>query len=187
MITTNYEPSQKTRKLDPILLEDRMSRYLKNINSASERAFKNIQQNDIILLKNTSNIFFLNKIYEKKLFYAYFYDLDNQKINIKFEIEQIEKIIFVDHFKIFDYTNQKKDDLIKLKTDSIVYIWSNDEKIIVKVLEININKENILNSACIGIVMNNLKNNQKYSLLNNVIFKFKNIDKAFHTDLFVRI
>jgi hypothetical protein len=179
MITHNYEPPQKSIKLDPSISEDRLNRYLKNINNASERAFKNIQQNDIILLKNTSNIFFLDNIYEKKLFSAYFYDLDNKKIYIKFEIEQIEKIIFVDNFEKFDYINQKKEDLYKLDVDNIVCIWSNNEKIIVRVLEINVDKINILNSTCIGIVINLLKNNQKYNLLNNVIFKFNNIDEIF--------
>ena len=183
MITTNYEPSQKNRKLDPILLEDRMSRYLKNINNASERAFMNIQQNDIILLKDTSNIFFLDKIYENILFSAYFYDFDNRKIYIRFEIEQIEKIIFVDNFEKFDYINQKKEDLYKLDVNNVVYIWSNNEKIIVKVLEINIDKKNILNSTCIGVVMNNLKNNKRYNLLNNVIFKFNNINEVFYANI----
>jgi len=175
MITYNYER--------PILLEKKMSLYLKNKNNAYERAFKNIQQNDIILLKDTSNIFFLYKIYEKKLFSAYFYDLDNQKIYIKFEIEQIEKIIFVDNFEKFDFINQKKKNLYKLDVDNVVCIWSNNEKIIVRVLEINIDKKNILNSTCIGVVMNHLKNNHKYSLLNNVIFKFNNIEKVFYANI----
>lgn len=183
MITYNYERPQKNIKLDSILLEEKMSLYLKNRNNAYERSFKNIQQNDIILLKNTSNIFFLDKIYEKKLFSGYFYDFDNQKIYIKFEIEQIEKIIFVDNFETFDYINQKKEELFKLDVNNIVYIWSNYEKIIVKVLEINIDKKNILNSTCIGVVMNHLKNNHKYSLLNNVIFKFNNIEKVFYANI----
>lgn len=183
MNINNYEPLQKNIKLDHIIKQDKISYYLNNINDASERDFKNIQQNDIILLKDTSNIFFLDKIYEKKLFSAYFYDLDNQKIYIKFEMEQIEKIIFVDNFKKFNYINQKKEGLFNLNVNDVVCIWSNNEKIIVRLLEINIDKKNILNSTCIGIVMNYLKNNQKYSLLNNVIFKFENIDEIFYANI----
>ena len=69
MIKNNYESQLKNIQIDDKFLEKKQSLLLENKNNASIRAFNNIQRKDIILLKDVSNIFFLEKIYDKKLEY----------------------------------------------------------------------------------------------------------------------
>jgi len=183
MITNNDMYQTKKIIIDDTFLEKKKSLLLENKNNASIRAFNNIQNKDIILLKDVSNIFFLEKIYDKNLFLAYFNDLNGEMVYFKFEKENIDKIIFVDNSIKINCFNPNIHDLQKLDVNDIVCIWSNNEKIKIKILEIIFNEKNILNSICIGIVMNQLKNNQRYNLLNNVFFKFKNIYKIFNTKI----
>ena len=70
-----------------------------------------------------------------------------------------------------------------MNVNDVVCIWSNNEKINIKILEIILDKQNFLKSICIGIVMNQLKNNQKYNLLNNIFFRFENIFEIFHANI----
>ena len=70
MIKNNYESQLKNIQIDDKFLEKKQSLLLENKNNASIRAFNNIQRKEIILLKGVSNIFFLENIYDKKLFLA---------------------------------------------------------------------------------------------------------------------
>ena len=183
MIKNNYESQLKNIQIDDKFLEKKKSLLLENKNNASIRAFNNIQRKDIILLKDVSNIFFLEKIYDKKLFLAFFNDFNGERVYIKLEKENIDKIIFVDNSLKINYFNHLLRDLNLLNVNDVVCIWSNNEKINIKILEIILDKQNILNSICIGIVMNQLKNNQKYNLLNNIFFRFENIFEIFHANI----
>ena len=183
MIKNNYESKSKNKPVDDKFLEKKKSLLLENKNNASIRAFNNIQRKDIILLKDVSNIFFLEKIYDKNLFLAYFNDFNGTRVYIKLEKENIDKIIFVDNSIKINCFNPNKKDLQSLDVNDIVCIWSNNEKIIIKILETILDNKNILNSMCIGIVMNQLKNNQRYNLLNNVFFRFENIYEIFHSNI----
>lgn len=183
MITNNYESQLKNKQVDDKFLEKKKSLLLENKNNASIRAFNNIQRKDIILLKDVSNIFFLEKIYDKNLFLAYFNDFNGTRVYFKFEKENIDKIIFVDNSAEINYFNPIIQDLSSLNINDVVCIWSNNEKINIKILEIILDKQNILKSICIGIVMNQLKNNQKYNLLNNIFFRFENIFEIFHANI----
>ena len=183
MIKNNYESQLKNIQIDDKFLEKKKSLFLENKNNASIRAFNNIQRKDIILLKDVSNIFFLEKIYDKKLFLAFFNDFNGERIYIKLEKENIDKIIFVDNSLKINYFNHLLQDLNLLNINDVVCIWSNNEKINIKILEIILDNQNILNSICIGIVMNQLKNNQKYNLLNNIFFRFENIFEIFHANI----
>ena len=183
MIKNNYESHLKNIEVDDKFLEKKNALLLENKNNASIRAFNNIQRKDIILLKDVSNIFFLEKIYDKKLFLAYFNDFNGERVYIKLEKENIDKIIFVDNSLKINYFNHLLQDLHILNVKDVVCIWSNNEKINIKILEIILDKQNILKSICIGIVMNQLKNNQKYNLLNNIFFRFENIYEIFHANI----
>ena len=183
MIKNNYESQLKNIQIDDKFLEKKQSLLLENKNNASIRAFNNIQRKDIILLKDLSNIFFLEKIYDKKLFLAYFNDFNGEKVYIKLEKENIDKIIFIDNSVKINYFNHLRQDLNLLNVNDVVGIWSNNEKINIKILEIILDKQNFLKSICIGIVMNQLKNNQKYNLLNNIFFRFENIYEIFHANI----
>ena len=183
MIKNNYECQLKNLQIDDKFLEKKKSLLLENKNNASIRAFNNIQRKDIILLKDVSNIFFLEKIYDKKLFLAYFNDFNGERVYIKLEKENIDKIIFVDNSLKINYFNHLLQDLNLLNVNDVVCIWSNNEKINIKILEIMLEKQNFLKSICIGIVMNQLKNNQKYNLLNNIFFRFENIFEIFHANI----
>ena len=183
MIKNNYESQLKNIQIDDKFLEKKKSLLLENKNNASIRAFNNIQRKDIILLKDVSNIFFLEKIYDKKLFLAFFNDFNGERIYIKLEKENIDKIIFVDNSLKINFFNHLLQDLNLLNINDVVCIWSNNEKINIKILEIILDNQNILNSICIGIVMNQLKNNQKYNLLNNIFFRFENIFEIFHANI----
>ena len=183
MIKNNYESHLKNIEVDDKFLEKKNALLLENKNNASIRAFNNIQRKDIILLKDVSNIFFLEKIYDKKLFLAYFNDFNGERIYIKFEKEKIDKIIFVDNSLKINYFNHLMQDFNILNVNDVICIWSNNEKINIKILEIILDNQNILNSICIGIVMNQLKNNQKYNLLNNIFFRFENIFEIFHANI----
>ena len=183
MIKNNYESQLKNIQIDDKFLEKKKSLFLENKNNASIRAFNNIQRKDIILLKDVSNIFFLEKIYDKKLFLAFFNDFNGERIYIKLEKENIDKIIFVDNSLKINYFNHLLQDLNLLNINDVVCIWSNNEKINIKILEVILDKQNFLKSICIGIVMNQLKNNQKYNLLNNIFFRFENIFEIFHANI----
>jgi hypothetical protein len=183
MIKNNYESQLKNIQIDDKFLEKKKSLLLENKNNASIRAFNNIQRKDIILLKDVSNIFFLEKIYDKKLFLAFFNDFNGERVYIKLEKENIDKIIFVDNSLKINYFNHLLQDLNLLNVNDVVCIWSNNEKINIKILEIMLEKQNFLKSICIGIVMNQLKNNQKYNLLNNIFFRFENIFEIFHANI----
>jgi hypothetical protein len=183
MIKNNYESQLKNIQIDDKFLEKKKSLLLENKNNASIRAFNNIQRKDIILLKDVSNIFFLEKIYDKKLFLAFFNDFNGERVYIKLEKENIDKIIFVDNSLKINYFNHLLQDLNLLNVNDVVCIWSNNEKINIKILEIMLEKQNFLKSICIGIVMNQLKNNQKYNLLNNIFFRFENIFEIFHVNI----
>ena len=187
MIKNNYESQLKNIQIDDKFLEKKKSLLLENKNNASIRAFNNIQRKDIILLKDVSNIFFLEKIYDKKLFLAYFNDFNGERIYIKLEKENIDKIIFVDKSIKINYFNHLMQDLHILNVNDVICIWSNNEKINIKILEIILDNQNILNSICIGIVMNQLKNNQKYNLLNNIFFRFENIFEIFHANIQITV
>ena len=183
MITNNDMYQTKKIIIDDTFLEKKKSLLLENKNNASIRAFNNIQIKDIILLKDVSNVFYLEKIYDKNLFLAYFNDFNGTRVYIKFEKENIDKIIFIDNSIKINYFNPIIQDLNLLNVNDVVCIWSNNEKINIKILEIILDKQNILKSICIGIVMNQLKNNQKYNLLNNIFFRFENIFEIFHANI----
>jgi hypothetical protein len=183
MITNNDIYQTKKINVDDTFLEKKKSILLENKNNASIRAFNNIQRKDIILLKDVSNIFFLEKIYDKNLFLAYFNDFNGERIYIKLEKENIDKIIFIDNSLKINYFNHLIQDLNLLNVNDVVCIWSNNEKVNIKILEIMLDKQNFLKSICIGIVMNQLKNNQKYNLLNNIFFRFENIFEIFHVNI----
>jgi len=183
MITNNDIYQTKKINVDDTFLEKKKSILLENKNNASIRAFNNIQRKDIILLKDVSNIFFLEKIYDKKLFLAFFNDFNGERIYIKLEKENIDKIIFIDNSLKINYFNHLIQDLNLLNVNDVVCIWSNNEKVNIKILEIMLDKQNFLKSICIGIVMNQLKNNQKYNLLNNIFFRFENIFEIFHVNI----
>ena len=183
MITNNDLYQTKKINVNEPFLEKKKSLLLENKNNASIRAFNNIQRKDIILLKDLSNVFYLEKMYDKNLFLAYFNDFNGERIYLKFEKENIDKIIFVDNSIKINCFNPNKQDLQSLDVNDIVCIWSNNEKIIIKILETILDKQNILNSMCIGIVMNQLKNNQRYNLLNHVFFRFENIYEIFHSNI----
>ena len=122
-------------------------------------------------------------IYDKNLFLAYFNDFNGERVYIKLEKENIDKIIFIDNSVKINYFNHLRQDLNLLNVNDVVGIWSNNEKINIKILEIILDKQNFLKSICIGIVMNQLKNNQKYNLLNNIFFRFENIYEIFHANI----
>jgi hypothetical protein len=183
MITNNDIYQTKKINVDDTFLEKKKSILLENKNNASIRAFNNIQRKDIILLKDVSNIFFLEKIYDKNLFLAYFNDFNGTRVYIKLEKENIDKIIFIDNSLKINYFNHLIQDLNLLNVNDVVCIWSNNEKVNIKILEIMLDKQNFLKSICIGIVMNQLKNNQKYNLLNNIFFRFENIFEIFHVNI----
>ena len=111
--------------------------------------------------------------------------IKENKLNedLKDILENIDKIIFIDNSIKINYFNPIIQDLNLLNVNDVVCIWSNNEKINIKILEIILDKQNILKSICIGIVMNQLKNNQKYNLLNNIFFRFENIYEIFHANI----
>ena len=187
MIKNNYESKSKNKPVDDKFLEKKKSLLLENRNNASIQAFNNIQIKDMILLKGISNIFYLEKMNDKKIFLAYFNDFNGEQVYIKFEMKHIDKIIFVDNSVKINCFNPPIQDLHTLDVNDIVCIWSNNEKIKIKILEIILDEQNILNSTCIGIVMNKLKNNQRYNLLNNIFFRFENIYEIFHSNIQIMI
>ena len=149
----------------------------------------NPKKGDMVILDNFDNIIRIKDIMNhdkditKSLITGYIVDLDGSTFSIKFEYKDIIQIIYVDTFINIYQPNiviNKKlpliDNLINLKINSIIYILNLDNKIIkVKILQIIVNKKDVLLNKCIGSILNILDSGQRYNIYDNIYFKFNNI------------